>query len=115
MRRLTTVLIFFWGAVLTFTGCSALKSANKVCTVHRVPLQKKKVPISYGLPMWSNYDRQMMEEAARSFPHSTVQAEGGCIVMKNAPKQVAVWQCPNCLQAKAEWVKQHPRPEKETF
>lgn len=115
MKRLTAVLLSILG--LALTGCAGVKgsgaSPGKVCAVHQVPLQKKKVPISYGMPMWSDYDTKMTQEATRSFPHSAVQAEGGCVVMKDAPKQIEVWQCPNCLLAKSEWVKQHPRPNHE--
>lgn len=115
MKRLTAVLLFGLGVALT--GCAGVDRSgagpNKTCEVHQVPLQKKKVPIFYGMPMWSDYDRKMTEASSRSFPYSTVHAEGGCVVMKNAPKETTVWQCPNCLQAKAEWVKRHPRPEKE--
>lgn len=119
MKRLATVLILVCGTVWTLTGCSGIqgagKGADKVCTVHQVPLQKTKVPIAYGMPMWSDYDQKVREESSRSFPHSAVHVEGGCIVEKNAPKQAAIWQCPKCVQAKAEWVKQHPRPEKDAF
>jgi hypothetical protein len=73
-----------------------------VCPVHRVAMERKLVPISYGIPMSS---RENLRAQENQFPYSGV-AFRGCSVIQGEPS-TRDWVCPACVAHKKQWEQQN--------
>ena len=79
-----------------------------ICNIHKVPMKKTLVPISWGLPDTSVGPLPSTE--IRFFPHARDYVNGGCEVdpaRENA--KVPIYICPECEHAQWRWIKAHPR------
>ncbi len=77
----------------------------KVCEIHHLPLETRKVAISYGLPPAPGKDHPSGKQTATLFPHRTRNVEGGC--MPGPEKTVTLDVCKGCDAAYADWLAQH--------
>ncbi len=74
----------------------------KVCGVHHLPLETRKVAISYGLPPPPGRGDPTAEQTARLFPHRTRNVEGGCMI---GPEKTATLNvCDGCDAVHADWL-----------
>ena len=74
----------------------------QVCEVHHLPLETRKVSISYGLPPAPGKDHPTRQQTVGLFPHRTRNVEGGCMV---GPERTATLKvCKGCDAAHAEWL-----------
>ena len=73
---------------------------NLSCELHGVKLERDKVRIIYGLPMFNpEYD-----EAERTlFPRAQTTWGGGCVITEESPEFAEVLYCPACRAAKQQW------------
>lgn len=69
-----------------------------MCEVHGGQMQRKVVPISYGLFV---FDRKDTEARAKGFPNTGLVL-GGCCIDSANPK-TWTWVCPTCLAKETEW------------
>ena len=76
-------------------GCSS------VCERHNVEMEKKKVPIVYGMLGRSSYTRSFYNASTNLFPHAQDLVEGGCMVGK--ARWAFVYSCPSCEKALLKW------------
>lgn len=92
------------------------------CKVHRLALQKDRVPITYGLV---GYRDGYLEAKRRSFPNSNKDIEGGCVIetevqpetgkiIQISPQSADVLYCSRCRQDEARWSRKN-RYKKLTF
>jgi len=77
---------------------------QRVCQVHRVPLEKEVVQLGYGRP--PRLSDEYVEAERRSFPHSVLYANGGCAI-NPFYRRAKVWLCPKCNAAEQEWLETH--------
>jgi hypothetical protein len=71
-----------------------------LCELHRRRMERKEVPIVYGLVAKLPGDPSAEEEKA--FPKWRESFAGGCIVMPGRDKEL-VFVCPDCKAGHAEW------------
>ncbi len=77
-----------------------------VCHVHHCPMQRKTVPIAYGL-MVPDGSEPSFETRGRRFPFADEEwVPGGCMVEAKKTEQIFV--CSECQKAKQHWIKMHP-------
>lgn len=84
-----------------------------VCHVHRFKMAKRQLPISYGFPITTDYDRQLQAAAKVAFPHAADYVLGGCVISPGAPRTAEALECPICRVNKTAWEKKHPRPPRK--
>lgn len=77
-----------------------------ICRVHQKKMERKEVPIIYGLVGRRPGDPSH-EEETKLFPFRREVAHGGCIVMPGRDKEM-VFVCPGCQAAHAEWAVKNP-------
>ncbi|WAC18100.1 hypothetical protein OVA24_12715 [Luteolibacter sp. SL250] len=77
----------------------------KVCGVHHLPLETRKVAISYGLPPAPGKGDPTTEQTARLFPHRTRSVEGGYMI--GPEKSATLKVCKGCDAAHVEWLAKH--------
>lgn len=78
-----------------------------VCGVHQVPMDKRVVPIRYGLMRPGEKDAARERAAKLAFPHATEWLGGGCVIERDSPKQVKIYICPSCEDARRQWDREH--------
>ena len=78
--------------------------SGRVCEIHHCELERKTVPISYGLPM-PDRSAPLQKEKAALFPHRTREVNGGCMPMPEKTTKLAT--CPQCDAAYAAWMKRN--------
>lgn len=81
------------------------------CEVHRIEMTKTNVPIRYGMMGYSEWGLSLQAASTNSFPHAKDEAEGGCLVSRNSPRQALIYICPQCLGAQEHWISEHPAPQ----
>lgn len=106
-------------AVTFICGCgkntvNATRDRSDVCELHHVHMEKKKVPIYYGMLARTDYGVAYHSARTNLFLHTDVGVEGGCIVDSNSPTQVLIYVCPQCQLARSHWEAEHPKPRKYT-
>lgn len=78
----------------------------EMCEVHHCKMERKEVPISYGLIRLQK-PLPTLEDEKALFPHRREYVMGGCIVMPGK-KTETMYVCPQCKSAFVEWEKAHP-------
>ena len=76
--------------------------ASAECAVHHVPMEKRKLPIGYGLTAAT--DDGFGEAWLRLFPNAWDGIPGGCCVWR--AKFGIIFVCPQCCAARDEWLRQ---------
>lgn len=92
---------------LTFllaAGMLWAKPAPQDCPVHHVALQPTKLAIVYGLPSPEEFKES--EVAKKRFPFGRDYVLGGCIPVEGKDT-VDGFLCPECVKARAAWLKKH--------
>ena len=74
------------------------------CPVHHVALQPTKLAIVYGLPSPEEFEES--EVAKKRFPFGRNYVLGGCIPVEGKDT-VDGFICPECVKARAAWLKKH--------
>lgn len=69
-----------------------------ICAVHKLQMERKVVPISYGFPM---FDPEYLKAKNTQFPN-TEMVLGGCCVDMDRPTTHA-WVCTSCVHNKERW------------
>lgn len=106
---------------LTLTACSNLTDKdyrlteasieaqeNGSCHIHHCQMQRKVVPIAYGL-MYPHPSGPSSQTRARRFPHANEWVSGGCVI---SPKKTAeVYVCSECKRAEEKWMNRHPHSQ----
>jgi hypothetical protein len=81
---------------------------REVCEVHQIKMERKKVPILYGL-----FRESPGEPAAQVnhelFPHRHDVVLGGCVVERDSPKTDRIYVCRQCRDAYARWKAENPK------
>jgi len=77
---------------------------KRTCQLHGTPLNRVKVPISYGLPA---YDPAWSVEK-ELFPHSKTAVLGGCLIDPDNPDDATVLVCFDCRAAEEKWRSENP-------
>ena len=115
MRRLSLILALLLAACSREPGLSprleAYFQAQKtgICEIHHVPMIRKVVDMSYGLPVHDD----AFVEASQQFPHANAEVNGGCDVPAH-PEKAAVFVCPKCREIARQWALRHPsNPDSE--
>jgi hypothetical protein len=87
---------------------AAIKAQNTgICNIHHVQMEKKRVPIYFGLPDFSN--PYYSNERSR-FPNAREYVNGGCEVDPAAEKKrYPRFVCPACKRAERRWALAHPK------
>lgn len=81
-----------------------------ICYVHHTRMQRKWLPVVYGLPA---IEESPSEDEAAKFPLADEGCwQGGCVVRDVKEKEVYV--CGECTAALAAWKKGHPKPSAPT-
>lgn len=73
------------------------------CPFHGVTMEKRDVPIRYGLFRYPPQERDYMHVRESSFPFCDDAAMGGCVVRPQSPTSVTVRVCPACNAARTAW------------
>jgi hypothetical protein len=73
-----------------------------ICEVHKVTMQWKMVPVSYGLYM-SGTNEPSCDEEQQLFPHRHEVAFGGCVTSLGLPQTSMQYVCPGCKAAYDYW------------
>lgn len=81
---------------------SAAPSADQ-CPVHHIAMTPTRLSIVYGLP--SPAELKESEVAKKLFPFGRDYVLGGCVVRPD--KTVDGFLCPECVKARAAWLKKH--------
>jgi hypothetical protein len=75
------------------------------CEIHRVALEQRDIPITYGYPAPKPEGYQ---EARRAqFRNSGMPVFGGCVVSASSPKTIRLAVCPVCVRARRLWLEKH--------
>lgn len=77
--------------------------APKDCPVHHVAMAPTRLSIVYGLPSPAEFKES--EVAEKLFPFGRDYVLGGCVVRPD--KTVDGFLCPDCVKARAAWLKKH--------
>jgi len=80
----------------------------EICELHHCRMERKEVPITYGLIRLQKGLPTLDEEKAL-FPHRRDYVLGGCIVMPGK-KTETMYICPECRNAYDQWRKANPEP-----
>jgi hypothetical protein len=75
------------------------KKNDDLCEVHGVKMEKKKVPIEYGIVGQEPGVPPNVRE--KQFPHALEKVFGGCVVRPE--KETEIWICPSCQSAERDW------------
>ena len=78
-----------------------------ICNIHHIRMQKKQVPIYFGLAMSNDpyYSAELVY-----FPNAQEHVEGGCEYDPVRAKQRHyIFVCPQCKRAQRQWAIAHPR------
>ncbi len=109
------VLISFLAAGMFAAGCmrdpakaSRLSANDPLCEIHHTVMQKKTVPISYGMPVYPEDIVALLKAQQKSFPNALDYVEGGCVVSNDSPTTAEIWECADCRAAKNKWLAAHP-------
>jgi hypothetical protein len=81
-----------------------MKRAEKRCELHDTPLERRQIPIGYGLP---SYD-PAWDVQKDLFPNARSYALGGCVIDSDAPAVKTAWVCDTCLEAERQWRSEDP-------
>lgn len=79
------------------------KGRSSTCEVHEVAMEKKAVPIMYGMPEFNDRTRARGEAGGKRFPHAGIPLEGGCFVDAKNPKEALMFVCAECQRELREW------------
>jgi hypothetical protein len=79
------------------------KGRSSICEVHGVAMEKKAVPIMYGMPEFNDRTRARGEAGGKRFPHAGIPLEGGCFVDAKNPKEALMFVCAECQRELREW------------
>jgi hypothetical protein len=103
MRTVLAMLVVLWALPI------AAAPDSGTCNIHNIKTQPARMRIVYGLP--SSAELKEAEAARDRFPFGRDYVRGGCIVQP--AKTVDGILCPDCVQARAKWLRKHGsrRPE----
>jgi hypothetical protein len=80
-----------------------------ICTIHHIQMQKKRVPIYFGLLVFE--DPYYSSELAH-FPNAQEHVNGGCEVDLARQKQLHFrFVCPECKRVQRQWAIAHPKSD----
>ena len=80
-----------------------------ICNIHHIQMQKKRVPIYFGLPV---FEDPYYSAALAYFPNAREYVNGGCEVDPVEDKQPHFrYVCAKCKQAQRQWAVAHPKSE----
>lgn len=81
-----------------------------ICNLHHVKMQKKRVPVHYGLLV---FDDPYYTAQVCYFPHAREYVNGGCVVRSlDAKKDRALrYVCPVCKRDQRTWAVAHPKSD----
>ncbi|MES2597099.1 MAG: hypothetical protein V4662_17265 [Verrucomicrobiota bacterium] len=93
---------------LGVAGCATkmpdhTKDRSSTCGVHEVAMERKSVPIMYGLPDFNDRTRARGVVSGKRFPHAGIPLEGGCFVDAKNPKEAMMFVCAECQRELREW------------
>lgn len=77
------------------------EKASSTCEKHAIEMQKRVVPIVYGLPRESEFEEMRVKPEA--FPNGCTYIIGGCVV--GDENKATVYICPRCEETRTEWIK----------
>jgi hypothetical protein len=72
------------------------------CEVHKVKMEYKPVPITYGLPVHGTNEPSLQTEQ-QLFPHYREFLEGGCVSDSDSPKTGRLFVCRRCKADYEDW------------
>jgi len=100
---------YFWSPVIirVVDGEKALFDME-VCGLHHCRMERREIPITYGLIRLQK-GLPTLEEEKALFPHRRDYVLGGCIVMPGK-KTETMYICPECRTAYEAWQKANPEP-----
>ena len=79
------------------------KGRSSVCEVHSLDMQERIIPIVYGLPGQSEFEK--MDASINAFPHGRNYVLGGCIRGKS--EKAIVYRCSRCEDVREQWIRDH--------
>ena len=81
-----------------------------VCNLHHVKMQKKRVPVHYGLLVFD--DPYYLAELCY-FPNAREYVNGGCVLPSLDIGKERGWRfvCPACKRAQKQWALAHPKSD----
>jgi hypothetical protein len=81
-----------------------------ICNLHHVKMQKKRVPVHYGLLV---FDDPYYTGELCYFPHAREYVNGGCVLPSLDFRKERAWRyvCPKCKRAQRQWAIAHPKSE----
>jgi hypothetical protein len=92
-------------AALFLIGCAArdyTRGQTSVCEVHKIPMDKTKVPVRYyGLYPQSKHEEAMASARKTLFPHARDSVSFDRI--GNKPDIAIIYVCPDCREALRVW------------
>ena len=78
---------------------------NGICAVHHVRMERRSVPVAFGLP---GGGQEYSEAMQRDFPYSLAYVPGGCVThAKFLHAQFPWYVCPECKRAERQWAEKH--------
>jgi hypothetical protein len=99
MKIVLAMLVLLWALPV------AAAPDSGTCNIHNIKMQPARLRIVYGLPSPAEFKEA---EAARDrFPFGRDYVLGGCIVQP--AKTVDGFLCPDCVRARATWLRKHDR------
>ena len=99
---LVLLAVLGWYAVIPVPA-PAVRAADE-CPVHHIKMTATALPIRYGMMAFDEFDRRY-EVAAELFPFGENYVLGGC--EKRQEKTEDGFLCPECVTARAAWLKKH--------
>jgi hypothetical protein len=78
------------------------------CEIHHTRMERKEVPISYGLPCLLAGEPTVDVEQ-RLFPHRREFVLGGCTILETSPNTKDLYVCRECRTAYENWKKEHAK------
>lgn len=83
------------------------------CHLHQVKMEKKQVPIIYGLVRPDDQEILMYKKEPLLFPHAKDYVLGGCSIQWK--KSQKLFECSQCRKAKENWLEEHPKSKNQPF
>jgi hypothetical protein len=98
---LVLLAVLGWYAVIPVPA-PAVRAADE-CPVHHIKMTATALPIGYGMPPIDEFDDA--DVAVELFPFGRNYVRGGCV--KEQKKTEDGFLCPECVTARAAWLKKH--------
>jgi len=81
---------------------------REICEAHHRKMERREVPIIYGMPAAPEGKPPTEKQCRTQFPHFAEKCWGGCCIDEFSKKTDFIYICPDCVAAHQEWEKDRP-------